>query len=46
MTLETPRLGNYLESGSIFLSEENEFPSSSGAHLWPTMGLSFCAENK
>ena len=40
------KIQQYLEPESIFLSDEKEFPSSSGNHLWPTVGLNFCARNE
>lgn len=36
----------YLEPESIFQRDENEFPSSSGNHLWPAVVLNCCAKNE
>lgn len=39
------KIWEYLEPASIFLNDENEFPSNSGNRLWPTVGLNFYAKN-
>ena len=46
MTAYNSKIWHYLEAESIFLNDENEFPSSSGNLLWPTVGLNFCAKNE
>lgn len=46
MTASNSMIWQYLEPESIFLSNENEFPYSSGNCLWPTVVLNFYAKNE
>lgn len=40
------KIWQYLAPESIFLSDENEFLSNSGNHVWPTVSLNFYAKSE